>query len=99
MADNFETQLKESLEQTPPLPETIYPALLHRLRRRSAIIKAVWSVAATIVVAVGIGGYQYTKSTRLSTDVSDEIQYVGTYLNGDDVANDVDEYVLVDVDN
>jgi hypothetical protein len=94
-----EKEFYEELGRIAGPPPYLYGKIHGRIRRRSAIIRSVFALAATLVLVVGGSGVLYLHHERMQTiapEVSEEMQSIHGYLAGEDIEQASLSYALED---
>ncbi|MBD3392667.1 MAG: hypothetical protein GF418_11290 [Chitinivibrionales bacterium] len=105
--DDMSRHLFEKLSDAGPVPDTIYPAVQKGIRRRKTFTRAVWAMAATVVLAAGITTFTSRNDTaaereaaaravQAEAEIEDELQTVHDFINAETIEDEVDRYALVD---
>ncbi len=69
-------------------PSYLYGKISRRIRRRTTMLRTVFTLAATLILAVGTSGVLYLRhegGQKLSPEVSEEVQTIHGYLAGEDI--------------
>jgi len=107
MRNPNEEPIVQDLAEIPPVPDSIYPAVMAHIGRRNRIVRMAWALAATLVLAVGITTYTVTSkppapvvadaaTTQATNEINDELQIVYDYVNGNSIEEEINQYALVD---
>jgi len=74
-----------ALENIPPLPSYLYSAVIGKINRNKTITRAVFGMAASVLVAVS--AFTVTQVANApasySTEVAEELTGVNSYINSD----------------
>ena len=96
---NNERNFYRELADIPELPSDVFPRIDGTLRRRSAVRKTIYAIAASIPLAIGILMLSTSHSSRTNsvpTEVASELQIIHDYLNSSDLDSDLDLYAVVE---
>ena len=102
-AHNKEQRFYAELANTPPMPDC-YAGVSRHIRQKKVIMRTVWAVAATLVLAVGLVPHHTTTAmhaaqpTMVATEVTDEINQVQTLFSDNYSSNETASYSLVNND-
>lgn len=94
--------LKKEINNAPPLPPDIYPAVQQQLRKERLLHRSLLAVAATIIITIGLLTVRHIQPhysiTAEETDqkVSQELLLVSNYLNATDIEEYATLYTIVD---
>jgi hypothetical protein len=94
-----EKEFYEELGRTEGPPPYLYGKIHGRLRRRSAIMRSAFALAATLILVVGGSGVLYLHHERVQSvapEVSEEMQAIHEYLAGEDIEQASLAYALDD---
>lgn len=96
--DMQEKRFHEALGAVPPLPDGLYGAVAAGVHRKKIVRSSLLAAAAAVVLTITAFQYLHAPSVAQTTspDVLDELQYVGEFLNGDNVSDDLAVYVSYD---
>ncbi len=94
---DFETRFTGALAQTPAMPEC-FDEIMRRIKRRSAVARAVWGIAASLIVSLSSLFYFSRADRAISPEVAEELQSIQNHVAGDDILEDIVSCSLVDVD-
>jgi hypothetical protein len=74
-----------ALGDIPPLPSNVYGAVIGRINRGRTINRAVFGMAASVLVAVSAFTVMHVTNTpaSYSTEVAEELTGVNSYINSD----------------
>jgi hypothetical protein len=92
-------RLQQILSDTPALPETIYPAVMGPIRRRTVLTRTLLAMAACLVMTVGIVSYKIGSGkppVAVSPEVEEELQWVQSFLTGENLEQQYAQYLVVD---
>ena len=98
MIPNSEQRFNDALSAVPPLPGSVYHGTMARIRRRLVMRISTLAAAASLVIALGVIQMHRSSvaTSAVSSDVAEELQYVGEYLNGDQINSELAVYVSYD---
>lgn len=90
-----EKQIRRELGDVPPLPDTLYPAVMRRIRSRGRVRTALWALAATLALAVGLGlhtgtGVQRTSTPVATEELAEEMYSLCDFVNGGSIDDELD---------
>jgi hypothetical protein len=87
----------EELARTPELPPYLYNNIKHAIGRRTMFMRTVVSLAATVVLAVGITAMFFSPDRggeSISAEVASELQAIKDFGNGSDIPKDLEAYTF-----
>jgi hypothetical protein len=96
---NNEQHFYDELSKAPELPDDLYSNLCVKINRKRVFRQR--SLLATLtLLLVTIGGFQFThknfgKTDTIQSDIASELQFIQDYFTGDDLDEDIDNYVLL----
>jgi hypothetical protein len=94
-----EKEFYEELGRMAGPPPYLYGKICRRLQRRTTVMRAVFALAATLILAVGTSGVLYLHheaGQALSPEVSEELQTIHGYLAGEDIEQASLSYAIED---
>lgn len=89
----------EELARTPELPSGLYGNIRRTIGRRTAVVRTMLSLAATVVLAMGVTAMfvsRTSSNTMVSAEVASELQSIKDFGNGSDIPKDLEIYTLYD---
>jgi hypothetical protein len=92
------------LERVPDPPAGIYGSIERALRRKRAGRRAIWALAATLLIAVvsliGLHAPDQTVPTLTAEErqVLEELRIVQNFLFGETIEEEIEAYALMDLD-
>lgn len=92
-----EQEFYRNLSDIPEMPSDMYPHIDGIIRRRSAIRRTIFAIAAAIPLAIGILTVSINHTSRKSdvqTEVASELQIIHDYLNSSDLDSDLELYAV-----
>ncbi len=100
MEQNTDNQLParafEALTDIPPIPVHVYGAVMRNIGRRRILVRAVFSVAASVLIAVSaftVTAYRMsTQRAPYAPEVAEELQGVNSYINNDVYRENANSY-------
>jgi|WetSurMetagenome_2_1015567.scaffolds.fasta_scaffold793316_1 hypothetical protein len=97
MAD-FEEKFRGSLSEVPPLPADLFGRVESTIRRKTIVARSMWSIAASLLLAVCAVGYYavWMPKSSVADAVDEELQLISTYANGGDLDEDMVQYASLD---
>ena len=94
-----ERMFYEELGRVPGPPPYLYGKIRRRIERRNTMVRTVFTLAATLILAVGTSGVFYLHhggGQTLSPEVSEEMQTIHGYLAGEDIEQASLSYAIED---
>jgi hypothetical protein len=94
-----EREFYDELGRIPGPPPDMYSAIRRRIRRKTAIARAVFAIAAIFILTVGTSGAFFLRQgagQTLSPEVSEEVQTIHGYLAGEDIEQASLSYAVVE---
>ena len=75
----------DQLTSIPPLPENLYGAVIRRINGRRAAGRAVFGLAASLVIAVSAFTAMHLSTSRAaySAEIAEDLNGANTYFNSD----------------
>ncbi len=90
----------EALADIPPVPVYLYGAIMRKIDRRRMLVRAVFSVAASVLIAVSaftVTTYRIsTQRASYAPEVAEELQGVNNYINNDVYRENANSYGYYD---
>lgn len=109
MNTNDTDTLSRLLADVPPLPETIFPAVIEQRARQRRTRRWLYAVAATVVLGVSAGMWDIAhlphsaaQASGVATtmdDVDSTLSEISDYLNGSDIESELAQYALAESDS
>jgi hypothetical protein len=96
-----ENDFFEELALTPELPPHLYGNIRRRIRRNGLLVRTALSLAATVVLTVGITGLLVSgnrNSATITPEVASELQSIKDFGNGADIPKNLETYAFYDGD-
>jgi hypothetical protein len=94
-----EREFYEELGRVSEPPPYLYGKIYRQLQRRTTIMRTVFMLAATLILAVGTSGVLYLHheaGQALSPEVSEELQIIHGYFAGEDIEQASLSYAIED---
>jgi hypothetical protein len=94
-------ELKQALSSAPPLPEGLLGAVERTVAVRRTVRRSVVSVLSAVLLAVGVlslSGRQSAETapaTTVSDEVDQELERIGSFVNADDMDEELLSYVVL----
>jgi hypothetical protein len=91
-----ESKFYAELAHVPEMPDYLYRTISRTIVRRRIIIRSVWSICSCLVLALG-GAFilPAVQSPVPSAEIQTEIQEMQSYLNGDSLADEINQFAYV----
>jgi hypothetical protein len=94
-----ENRFYAELANVPDAPAGLYDRIRIRRARLQVRLRALWSLAATLVIAAGLWvytAYPPAPSASVPTEIADELTEMRDYLNAETLDDELSMYVLAD---
>lgn len=94
-----ENEFYQSIGDVPQLPADLYGSIERKLRRRVAVRRKLFAIAASLIVVAGALPLiinHFADSGPLRPEVTSELATVRDFLNGNDLENDLELYAVVE---
>jgi hypothetical protein len=92
-----EKEFIQELGAVPPLPDSLYDTITTRIKRRAVVTRSVLAAAAALVLALGSTMtylFAPVKEMPVSQELVSELQTIHDYLNGNDLDQELQVYVV-----
>jgi hypothetical protein len=88
----------QELGRVPDLPPHLYGKVRKEIRRGRVLPRALFAAAAALILMVGsLGLWRASKTNEpvaLSTEVTEELQSLNSYVNGSSIHQDLEAYAF-----
>jgi hypothetical protein len=86
---DVETRFAQALAQIPGMPDC-YGEIIRRIKRKSAVKRVVWALAASLAISLTSFLYFVNQARQaISPDVAEEIQSIRSHVAGDDIREEL----------
>jgi hypothetical protein len=97
--DGFEKRFTKALSAVPEVPDC-YKEITRRMKRKNAIARATWAVAASLAISLTsflfIGG---NNRQSISPEVAEELQSIYNHVSGDDIHTELVSCSIIQEDS
>jgi hypothetical protein len=96
--DDFEARLTKAMAITPDMPDC-YGEIMGRIKRKNAVSRAAWALAAVLVLSLTSLLYVDNRHRQaIPPEVVEELQSIQSHVAGDDIREELVSCSLVGID-
>jgi hypothetical protein len=92
--NGFEERFGRALSAVPEAPDC-YKEITRRMKRKSAISKTAWGIAASLTIFLTSFLFVNNGRGAVAPDVAEELQNIYNHVSGDDITTELVSYSIL----